>query len=555
MAALALAWGGIGGGAGLAIAVGQEAHLHIAGTPAEVRTTTQNYNQLSIDDKVIQLKIPAGSKQNVAGQQVGVNVNLDVDLSQFITPEGKFNTPALTAYGSLFSDTKQIESDVESALLWHDGKGLAIGALAGIASYGAYRGSKAWLQARSRACPEDAAAARRLIAPLTTSGRRVATAMALTGLASLAPSSVAHAPVPAAIHADAAFEDTALEGAEIDGTLAPVVHLVETAIAGQVASTGKYYDAVVNRLNESVKANPILLPQGDTIKNFVFTTDRHCNDGIDREIVDLGTLIRAQTLVSGGDDAFSGSFPFESGCTSDIAERAKKARLRALFIGGNHDSPMTLADERKQGITVLQDDIVTQDGINFIGEADPRTSRYGQGLRPSSEAAQTKLLLAQGKRIGAIACKAKKPVIAILHDKRAGDAALANGCGYVRAALDGHTHVEAGPVTSILPDGSIGEQFTGGSAGGAPNEQEADEANPFQHLTVGKLEHNAYMYVVSVDTATGDLAAITGVKTTPEQTVTSYQAYSDTRFLLQPLAAGAEGPLVRASTSPVASTK
>jgi hypothetical protein len=212
---------------------------------------------------------------------------------------------------------------------------------------------------------------------------------------------------------------------------------------------------------------------------------------------------------------------------------------------------MTLAAQNTQGIQVLEDKPITEDDIHFLGEPDPRTSRYGEGLRPSAEAAQTTLLVAQGKRIGEIACKGDKPVVAVLHDMRAGAAAIQNGCGKILLALDGHTHAETGPTSIALPTGQTARQFTGGSAGGAPNETEASEANPFEHLTIGKLEHNAHVYIVSVNVETGELAGLTGITYTPDQTVSATRLYETGEYVHAAYGYSAEGQLPQNAASAI----
>ena len=81
------------------------------------------------------------------------------------------------------------------------------------------------------------------------------------------------------------------------------------------------------------------------------------------------------------------TFGFESACTRNLADKAKGADVTAVFVGGNHDSPLTMADESKQGIKTLTGPVVSTHGLRFIGLPDPRTSRYGQGIVPAAQAA------------------------------------------------------------------------------------------------------------------------------------------------------------------------
>jgi hypothetical protein len=243
---------------------------------------------------------------------------------------------------------------------------------------------------------------------------------------------------------------------------------------------------------------------------------------MDRVIVALAQHYDIQLLVSGGDDAFSGSFPFESACTSNLAAKSQQAGMTDVFVAGNHDSAATRADEATQHIDVLDANLVTENGLTFVGLPDPRTSRYGQGIRPASKQAQRRLLTRQGRQVGHVACRSDTPVVAVLHDPIAGQAAIANGCGKVTVALDGHTHRQMGPTQIPDATGNAAYRFVGGSTGGAPGEG-AVEHSFATRLTVGPLNHNASINVVSIDKDTGSLAGVTVWHMTPEQDITVEQ--------------------------------
>jgi hypothetical protein len=111
----------------------------------------------------------------------------------------------------------------------------------------------------------------------------------------------------------------------------------------------------------------------------------------------------------------------------------------------------------------------------------------------------------------------------VLHDPLAGQAAIQHGCGRVTLALDGHTHKQAGPTAVPEPEGGgTAYQFTGASSGGAPTES-AVERTFASRLTVGPLNHDARVNLVTVDKRTGALVAVTEFRFTPEQTITVAQ--------------------------------
>ena len=110
-------------------------------------------------------------------------------------------------------------------------------------------------------------------------------------------------------------------------------------------------------------------------------------------------------------------------------------------------------------------------------------------------------------------------MIALLHDPRAGAAAIDHGCGQVRLALDGHTHVQKGPTEHVLPNDATADAFTGASSGGAPGGGSTDRSLA-SSITVGPLHHVATVYILTVERTTGRLVAITDFRFTPDQDIT-----------------------------------
>jgi predicted phosphodiesterase len=319
---------------------------------------------------------------------------------------------------------------------------------------------------------------------------------------------------------DALFTGTPLEGTQVTGVLSPVIGAAQSYIRTYFADTDEYYDELRTKLETFLAAaDPQLPTTGDSadLVNIGFVTDRHCNIGMDRVVVALLTHYGIKTLVSAGDDDFSGSFPFESACTRNLAAKSQQAKMTNVFVAGNHDSARTIADERNQKIKVLDGELVTTDGLTFAGYPDPRSSRYGTGIQPGSGTLRAALLREQAAKTGKLACTSDKPVVVVLHDPAAGRDALVDGCGKAVLALDGHTHRQAGPTPVPLPVG-VGYQFVGASSGGAPTETSVERTFASQ-LTVGPLNHDATVNIVTIDRATGGLVGVTVFRFTPDQQV------------------------------------
>jgi len=516
MVALVAACAGAIGGFVLAFVF--PAHVEIAGSHARVWLEPgHDYDEFSVQGLV---SLKRASTRELVGEPIGVQIVLDLDVSQLVGRTAQFNPGILPAYIQAYSDPRQMISDLRRALLTHVLWFVGGGAVVGLGLVGGTYGYRRWRRAHDlhRWSPDERATALAYHAPERRVLRRAVFGVALVGVVAAVPSGQMHPSERTVVVGDPIFADGPLAGTEVDGLLRPALAAAESYIKTYSTQTDAYYSALRDVLMRQLDVAPVTLPTGVDVAQFGFVTDRHCNTGMDRVDVALLKHLGVKTLVSGGDDAFSGSFSFESACTRTLAERARAAGITDVFVGGNHDSPETMAAEKKQKIKTLIGSPVTTDGLTFLGSPDPRTSRYGQGIRPSSNSAQRALVTAQGSAVGKTACGLKWPVIAVLHDPLAGLQALQDGCGHVTLALDGHTHVQAGPDAHALANGLVGYHFVGGSAGGAPNEHSIEKTFAAR-LTVGPLNHDAFVYVISVSRSTGSLVGVTTFRFTPDQLV------------------------------------
>jgi predicted phosphodiesterase len=509
----------IGAFAGLVIAVFTPAKVEIAGSSASVWLKIgRDYDQFGIDQVLSGKRV---TTRSVLGEPIGVHADLHLDASELTDSAGNFNVDVLPAYIQAYSDPEQLVAEIRRALLVHFLAFAGIGAAAAALLWCARTAHRAWRAGYDRVHYPDRAArasARAYRAPERRLARRTTAALVAVVVLDAVPASVAAGHRPPPVTADPIFAGTPLAGVEVSGLLKPAIVAAQSYIQTYFQQTNTYYDELRAALDKRLAADPIELPGDETSVRLGFVTDRHCNIGMDRVVVALLKHFDVSTLVSAGDDAFSGTFGFESACTRNLADKTERAHIGDVFVGGNHDSPRTIAAEADQGITTLTGKVTTVHGLRFIGIPDPRTSRYGQGIVPSSDAAQAKLLTAQGDAAGRTACDASGPVIAVLHDPLAGMTALEHGCGKVVLALDGHTHKQADPVPVDLPEAGTGYQLTGGSAGGAPTESQV-ESTFASRLTVGPLNHDAWVSIVTVDGLSGALQGVTTFHFTPAQDV------------------------------------
>lgn len=513
----------VGAVIGLSLAIGTPAHLQIVGGSTSVWLKFgRPYDQIAVRG-LVTLKRP--TPRSVVGEAVGLRAVLDLDASQLVNPKGEFDTRVLPAYIQAYSDPTQIVVDVRSALIRHLALFVAAGAATGLLLVASRSGYRRWRRAYDRAHWPDAHTRHVAVAYRRPERRAIRQTfqglVVLTSIAAL-PSAVRHAPTSPAIHAEALFDGTPLAGTEVRGLLRPAMYAVRSTIRTYFGETDTYYSALEDKLTAQLDESPVVVPGGDDVVQMGFVTDRHCNIGMDRVIVALLQKLNVHILVSGGDDAFSGSFAFETACTSGLAQRSAKAKITDVFVAGNHDSPATIAAESTAGIRTLDGTTAEAGGLRFLGLPDPRTSRYSQGIVPPGSAAQHAVVERQGRQVGRLACASNGPIIAVLHDPKAGEAALLGGCGHVTLALDGHTHAQDGPTAFGLPGGGTGYRFVGASSGGAPSETGVVRTLA-SRLTVGPLNHNASVEIVSVERSTGRLVGVTVFRFTSQQQISVSQ--------------------------------
>lgn len=509
----------VGGAAGLVVGLVTPTHVQIAGAQASVRVEVgQRYDELEFTGLLTGKRVAGRA---LLGEPMGVSVRLNLEATEFVSVDGSFDPRVLPAYIQTYSNPKQLGRDAQHAIVLHLLRwilaGIAAAALAVLGRRG-YLGWRRWQDARLPAGPLMRESALAYRAPERRLLRRCALVVVLAAALGAVPGS-ARVPQPTeTITPTPVLDGTPLAGAEVGGPLLPAFDAAEAYIRKYFADTNTYYEQVRTALLARLATGGPTLPSGPDVVNIGLVSDRHCNTGMDRVIAALLDTLGVRVLVSAGDDAFSGSFGFESACTAGLASATHRAHITDVFVGGNHDSPETLADEQTQGIEVLDGKLLTVDGLTFAGLSDPRTSRYGEGMQPSPAELRKRLIIDQGARTGELACAHDGPVVVVLHDPTAGRTALQNGCGKAVLALDGHTHKETGPEAVPLPDGTTGYTFTSASSGGAPTDKTIEHSFA-SSLTVGPLNHDATVNIVSVDRATGQLIGVTECRVSPDQSI------------------------------------
>lgn len=225
----------------------------------------------------------------------------------------------------------------------------------------------------------------------------------------------------------------------------------------------------VSKLYGTISALPVYEPNTSATK-VLHISDMHLNPAAWSVVRTVADQFSVDIIVDTGDINDWGSEP-EASYVNEIS----KLKVPYLYVRGNHDSTVTAAAVASQPNAVLLDDsIVTVEGITFAGIGDPRFTP--DKSTDTSDAEQREQVLTSGDLLADKIRSSNKPVdVALVHDPLAATQ-LAGTCPLV---LAGHKHQRtitrldiAAPVAA--PSGSPPPQqrertllMVEGSTGGA----------------------------------------------------------------------------------------
>lgn len=204
----------------------------------------------------------------------------------------------------------------------------------------------------------------------------------------------------------------------------------------------------VSRIYTTVSALPVLEPAANTTR-ILHVSDLHLNPaswGLIRTVVKQWDI---DAVIDTGDMVDWGSSP-ETTYVSSIAQ----VGVPYIYVRGNHDSSaIQAAVGRQKNAKVLDDSIITIDGLTIAGIGDPEfTPDKSETLPPDPDDPSTNPLLASGEQLATtIRDSGKKVDIALVHDP-----AMAQPLsGVVPLVLAGHLHkreVSMLPAPTATPD-------------------------------------------------------------------------------------------------------
>jgi hypothetical protein len=313
--------------------------------------------------------------------------------------------------------------------------------------------------------------------------------------------------------ASAVFDGTPLEGARITGRLAGVIDTYGGQVVDAYRENEEFYAsatrsvraaweeraiqdenlaAVREELRSQVAAptgtlTPLPTAESDERTEdpepvvMLVVSDLHCNIGMVPVIREVAEMSGAQVILNAGDTVINGT-AVESYCVTAFADAVPEGTTM-LAVMGNHDGPETAAQAARDGIEVLDGEVVEVAGVRVLGDADPRATRIGVGTTLAGEETFDEM----AARLAALACDDDDGVdILLVHDPQAGEVALDQGC--VPAQVSGHYHRRIGPLWQ-----GHGTLYVSSSTAGA------NLGNP----TIGPLTATAELTVLRVDPESG----------------------------------------------------
>lgn len=236
-------------------------------------------------------------------------------------------------------------------------------------------------------------------------------------------------------------------------------------------------------------------------------SDLHCNQAMTELIGRLAVVTSPRLVISSGDDTVNGT-AVEKTCVR--REAGIDRRVPLVVSSGNHDSDVTEAQQRAEGMVVLDGATVEAAGLRVLGDDDPEHNlpfsvQRTQDRPESEEEMATRLLgVAQPGPVDAL------PV----HQPAAAQPLMADPDPPARLILWGHLHQQLGPTVVTHGDGSWTVGMQEGTAGGVRQPTIASFSTPFSPPLI-----SADVYFYFRDDATGLITGVQPVHFTPDAAV------------------------------------
>ena len=287
--------------------------------------------------------------------------------------------------------------------------------------------------------------------------------------------------------------------------------LLDRGIKGVRLLSDRQQQAVrtyIDDTNESLAAQSTKLPRPRTGETMIMGfSDLHCNQATTELITRLERATSPAVVLSAGDDTVNGT-AVERGCIRLEAKIAEGVPF--LVAGGNHDSEVTEAQMKSDGVVVLDGSVAEAGPLAVLGDDDPEHnvpfSVERVHDRPESEEQMAARLVetARGRRVDVI----------MVHQPVASSVIMSEPNPPARLVVWGHFHAERGPVVITHGDGSWTVGMQEGTAGGVRQPTFTSFSTPFSPPLI-----SADVYFYFRDDATGLITGVQPVRFLPEAKV------------------------------------
>jgi hypothetical protein len=326
-----------------------------------------------------------------------------------------------------------------------------------------------------------------------------------------------------------AFDDTSLEGTEVNGLAAEVVPFLSI-----LRPHTNFYDDASANVEKALADEPSLQPTGDEVV-MVLAEDFEDVNGMARVVGMVADLVEANFLAITGDLTFAG-LPVETYIIDTIDYYSDGKPV--YFTPGLHDTQVVVDAARARGWHVANGKTREVDGVTILMMADPRVStvgNFGVGNLLRDPEVDTDEAVSQAIDT---ACD-DPPDVVLLHDHLLGRRIAEAGCQEI-AVLDGRSFEFVGPQDVPTGTGETAIEFTGGSTGGhvdtRPDPGNIKHPARFSVLTMEPDSDEATYSVITVNPDTS-------VTVTPEIDLrVPYQRFVDTGFTGLPPSPDEPGP-------------
>jgi predicted phosphodiesterase len=287
--------------------------------------------------------------------------------------------------------------------------------------------------------------------------------------------------------------------------------LLDRGIKGIRLLSNRQQDSVrtyIDKANSSLAAQATKLPRPRVGESMIMGfSDLHCNQATTELLTRLERATSPTVVLSSGDDTVNGT-AVERGC---IRREAKiTQRVPFLVATGNHDSDVTEAQMKSDGMLVLDGSVTEAASLAVLGDDDPEHnipfSVERDRDRPESEEELAARLVevARGSRVDVI----------MVHQPIAARVVMGTPDPPARLVLWGHFHAEDGPSVITHEDGSWTVGMQQSTAGGVRQPTFTSFSTPFSPPLI-----SADTYFYFRDEATGLITGVQPVHFLPEAKV------------------------------------